>query len=94
MVQKSKGRRRRTRKLLRVKARERSPITRYLQEFEVGSKVVIKPNPSSHKGMPFKRFFGRTGTVINKRGKSYIIKIKDGNKEKTIISRPEHLKGI
>ncbi len=94
MVQKSKGRRSRTRKLLRVKARERSPITRYLQEFKVGNKVVIKPNPSSHKGMPFKRFFGRTGTVINKRGKSYIIKIKDGNKEKTIISRPEHLKGI
>jgi len=94
MVQKSKGRRRRTRKLLRVKARERLPITRYLQEFKVGSKVVIKPNPSSHKGMPFKRFFGRTGTVIDKRGKSYIIKIKDGNKGKTIISRPEHLKAI
>lgn len=94
MVQKSKGRRRRTRKLLRVKARERSPITRYLQEFKVGSKVVVKPNPSSHKGMPFKRFFGRTGTVMDKRGKSYIIKIKDGKKEKNIISRPEHLKAI
>jgi len=94
MVQKSKGRRRRTRKLLRVKARERLPITRYLQEFKVGSKVVIKPNPSSHKGMPFKRFFGRTGTVIDKRGKSYIIKIKDGKKGKNIISRPEHLKAI
>jgi large subunit ribosomal protein L21e len=44
--------------------------------------------------MPFKRFFGRTGTVIDKRGKSYIIKIKDGKKEKNIISRPEHLKAI
>ena len=94
MVQKSKGRRKRTRNLLRVKARERLPITRYLQEFIVGSKVVIKPNPSSHKGMPFKRFFGRTGTVIDKKGKSYIIKIKDGKKEKSIISRPEHLKAI
>ncbi len=94
MVQKSKGRRKRTRNLLSVKTRERLPITRYIQEFKVGSKVVIKPNPSSHKGMPFKRFFGRTGTVINKRGKSYIIKIKDGKKEKNIISRPEHLKAI
>jgi len=94
MVQKSKGRRKRTRNLLRAKVRERLPITRYLQEFKVGSKVVIKPNPSSHKGMPFKRFFGRTGTVIDKRGKSYIIKIKDGKKEKNIISRPEHLKAI
>jgi len=94
MVQKSKGRRKRTRNLLRVKARERLPITRYIQEFKIGGKVVIKPNPSSHKGMPFKRFFGRTGTVINKRGKSYIIRIKDGKKEKNIISRPEHLKAI
>jgi len=94
MVQKSKGRRKRTRNLLRVRARERLPITRYIQEFKVGSKVVIKPSPSSHKGMPFKRFFGRTGTVINKKGKSYIIKIKDGKKEKDIISRPEHLKAI
>jgi large subunit ribosomal protein L21e len=94
MVQKSKGRRKRTRNLLRGKARERLPITRYIQEFKVGSKVVIKPNPSSHKGMPFKRFFGRSGTVIDKRGKSYIIKIKDGKKEKNIISRPEHLKAI
>lgn len=94
MVQKSKGRRKGTRNLLKVKARERPPITRYLQEFKIGSKVVIKPNPSSHKGMPFKRFFGRTGTVINKKGKSYIIKIKDGKKEKDIISRPEHLKAI
>ena len=94
MVQKSKGRRKRTRNLLRVKAKEKTPITRYLQEFKTGSKVVISPNPSSHKGMPFKRFFGKTATIIDKRGKSYIIKIKDGNKEKTVISRPEHLKAI
>jgi len=94
MVQKSKGPRKRTRNLLKVRTRERLPITRYFQEFNVGSKIVIKPNPSSHKGMPFKRFFGRTGTVIDKRGKSYIIKIKDGKKEKNIISRPEHLKAI
>ena len=94
MVQKSKGPRKRTRNLLRRKARERLPITKYLQEFKVGSKIVIRPDPSSHKGMPFKRFFGRTGVVIDKKGKSYIIKIKDGKKEKDIISRPEHLKAI
>jgi large subunit ribosomal protein L21e len=92
MVQKSKGPRKRTRSLLR--ARERTPITRYLQEFKLGSKVLIRPDPSSHKGMPFKRFIGRVGTVIGKRGKSYIVKIKDGKKEKSIISRPEHLKAV
>ncbi len=92
MVQKSVGPRKRTRNLLKMGARERPAITKYLQEFEVGSKVVINPTPSSHKGMPFRRFFGKIGTVMDKRGKSYIIKIKDGKKEKNIISRPEHLK--
>ena len=92
MVQKSKGPRKRTRSLLR--ARGKTPITRYLQEFEVGSKVLIRPDPSSHKGMPFRRFIGRVGVVVEKRGKSYIVKIKDGKKEKSIICRPEHLKAI
>ncbi len=94
MVKKSKGPRARTRRLLRKRTKEKSPITRYLQEFKIGARVLIKPDPSSQKGMPFKRFFGRVGTVINKRGRSYIIRIKDGGKEKEIISRPEHLRPV
>ncbi len=94
MAQKSKGPRKRTRTLLRKGIREKTPITKYLQEFKIGSRVVIKPDPSSLKGRPFKRFFGRTGIVTEKRGKSYIIKIIDGKKEKNIIARPEHLKAI
>jgi large subunit ribosomal protein L21e len=94
MVQKSKGPRRRTRNLLKLKAREKTPITRYLKEFEIGNNVLIDPTQSSPKGMPFRRFFGRTGVITEKRGKSYIVKIKDGKKEKKLIARPEHLKAI
>ena len=94
MVQKSKGPRKKTRSLLRKGIREKTPITKYLQEFKVGDKVIIKPESSSHRGMPFKRFFGRCGTVTDKRGKSYIVKIKDGNKGKRIIARPEHLRAV
>jgi len=94
MVQKSKGPKRRTRNLLKMGVREKIAITKYLQEFKIGSKVVLRPNPSSHKGMPYKRFIGKVGIIEDKKGKSYIIKIKDGNKEKIIISRPEHLKAI
>jgi large subunit ribosomal protein L21e len=65
-----------------------------MQEFKIGEKVVIRPNPSSHKGMPFKRFIGKVGIIVEKRGKAYIVKIKDGRKEKNIISRPEHLMAI
>lgn len=92
MVQKSKGPRKKTRSKLRIRIGEKKTITKYLQEFEVGNRVVIKPDPSSAKGRPFKRFFGLAGIVQGKRGKAYIIRIKDGNKEKDIIARPEHLK--
>jgi large subunit ribosomal protein L21e len=44
--------------------------------------------------MPFPRFKGRMGKIVEKRGKSYVVEILDGNKMKKIVSRPEHLKVI
>lgn len=91
MTRKSKGFRSGTRKKLRQKL-VRPTITKFLQEFKIGQRVIIVLEPSSHKGMPFPRFKGSAGKIIEKRGKSYIVEIKDGNKLKNIISRPEHLK--
>jgi large subunit ribosomal protein L21e len=42
--------------------------------------------------MPFKRFQGLSGKIIEKRGRAYLIEIKDGNKTKTVIANPEHMK--
>lgn len=94
MVKKSRGFRAKTRNKLRQKAGYRPPITKFLEEFKVGQRVVIVQEPSSHKGMPFPRFKGNVGEVIGKRGKSYLVKIRDGKKIKQVISRPEHLKAI
>lgn len=93
MTRKSSGFRSGTRKKLRQKL-VRPTITKFLQEFKIGQRVVIALEPSSHKGMPFPRFKGKMGSIIEKRGKSYIVEIKDGNKVKKIVSRPEHLKAI
>jgi large subunit ribosomal protein L21e len=93
MVKKSHGPRARTRKKLKQKLR-RKGITRFLKEFKEGQKVMILQEPASHKGMPFPRFKGKIGKIINKRGKSYIVEVLDGKKVKKIISRPEHLKAI
>ncbi len=93
MVKKSKGFRSNTREKLKQKL-ARPPITRFLQDFAIGQNVVIILEPSSHKGMPFPRFKGKMGKIVGKRGKSYIVKIKDGNELKQIISRPEHLKAV
>lgn len=94
MVQKSHGQRHKTREKFGQPPRYRPPITKFLQKFSEGQKVVIAQEPSSHRGMPFSRFQGKVGTIIAKRGKAYIVEISDGEKLKKIISRPEHLKPL
>jgi large subunit ribosomal protein L21e len=66
-------------------------LSRILQEFEVGQFVHIDIEPSIHKGMPHPKFQGRTAQVTEKRGSSYVLKIREGSKYKTVIVRPEHL---
>ncbi len=95
MVKAPKGFRHRTRKLLRKHIRERGaipPLSLLLHEYKVGDKVHIKINPAIHKGMPHRRYHGKTGTIIGKRGKCYIVEVYLGNKRKTIIVRPEHIR--
>ncbi|MCD6503364.1 MAG: 50S ribosomal protein L21e [Euryarchaeota archaeon] len=96
MVKKHHGFRRKTRKKLSKSPRERGmpPITRFLQEFNTGDYVTIDIEPSVHKGMPHPRFQGRTGVVIGKQGKAYVVRIRDGGKYKKIIALPVHLKPI
>lgn len=92
MVKKSRGFRRDTRHKLRQKPSKRPPITKFMRTFKTGDKVVLYPEPSSQKGMPFPRYKGRAGVVRGRRGRSYLVEIMNGGKKKTIISRPEHLK--
>lgn len=94
MTRKSRGFRAKTRFKLRQKAAYRPPITKFLKEFKKDQTVVILQEPASQRGMPHPRFKGKTGTIIEKRGKSYIVQILDGNKAKKLIARPEHLKAI
>jgi len=37
-------------------------------EYKPGDKVHIITNPAIHKGMPHRRYHGKTGEVIGKRG--------------------------
>ena len=92
MTRKSRGVRSKTRQ--KLKSRVRPTITKFLQEFKSGQIVMIEQEPSSYSGMPFPRYKGKSGKVISKRGKAYIIEIADGNKVKQIIAKPEHLKAI
>jgi len=92
MVVKSHGPRKRTREKFRKL--KRVAVNEFVKKFEIGDKVIIDIESSSSKGMPFRRFQGLYGKVIDKRGRAYLIEIKDGNKLKTIIANPEHLKAV
>lgn len=90
------GRRIKTRSLLKKNVRERGikPPSYLLQDYKPGEKVVLKYDPSVHKGMPHRRFYGKIGTIMGKRGRAYILQVMDGDKTKTLIARPEHLKRL
>jgi len=92
-VRKSRGYRAKTRTLLKLNPRERGKTTlsKVLYNYEEGDKVVVKINPSVHKGMPHRRFHGRVGVVVTKRGRSYVVHVSQGDATKEVIVRPEHL---
>jgi len=80
---------------LRKNVREKGavpPLSLLMIDYNPGDKVHIVINPSIHKGMPHRRYYGKTGEIVGKRGKSYIVKVYIGDKEKTLFVRPEHLK--
>jgi large subunit ribosomal protein L21e len=41
--------------------------------------------------MPHKRFHGKIGNVIEKRGRGYVLSVPQGNAIKQIIVRSEHI---
>ncbi|MDR1721448.1 MAG: 50S ribosomal protein L21e [Methanobrevibacter sp.] len=93
-MQRSRGFRSKTRKKLTGVSRpgRSNPITRKIQKFNNDDLVHIIIDPSIHKGQPHPRFHGKTAKVIGSKGKAYILALKDGNKAKELIVRPEHLK--
>jgi large subunit ribosomal protein L21e len=75
-----------------IRRRGLPPVTSVIQKFEVGQKVHIVCEPSIHRGMPHRRFHGKTGTILGQRGRAWLLKILDGETVKTVIARPQHLK--
>jgi large subunit ribosomal protein L21e len=92
-MKRSQGYRSKTRALLTKPAREKGKIKirKLLYNYQPGDKVVIKIDPSIHKGMPHRRYHGKIGVITNKRGRAYIINVTQGNATKEVIVRPEHL---
>ncbi len=76
-----------------VRTRGKLQLSRYFQEFEKGNSVAVMKEKAVPSNFPL-RLQGRTGIIENRRGKAYIVKIKDQNKEKRFLIEAIHLKKI
>ncbi len=91
----NKGYRNKSRKIYRISPRKRgqNSIDKYLLDYEKGDKVNIIGDPSQHKrGLPHRRFYGKTGQIIGVRGRCFEVEVKLGNSKKILIIGKEHLK--
>ncbi len=69
-------------------------MTHFFTSFEPGEKAAIVIDPSVHKGQPNSRYHGLTGTVLERRGRGYILAIEQGSLTKKVIAAPEHLRKV
>ena len=81
------------RRILKKAPREKGKpkLGKLLYEYEPGTQVIIRMDSSVQKSLPHKRFHGKIGTVIEKRGRGYVVSVTDGAALKQIIVRSEHI---
>jgi len=77
----------------RLRTHGKIKFSNYFQEFKEGDRVAVVRELAVQPKFP-KQIQGRSGVVQSKRGNSYIVNIKDLNKEKTYIIHPVHLKKL
>lgn len=95
MVKAPQGLRHRTRKIFRKRVREKGrvpPLSKILIDYRPGDRVYIIADPAIHKAMPHRRYHGKVGVVVGKRGRAYIVQLKVGSKIKTLFLLPEHMR--
>jgi len=77
----------------KVRTRGKLQLSRYFQNLKKGEAVAVVREPAVQSSFP-ERLQGRTGSIQGKRGKSYIVKIKNQAKLKEFLIAPIHLKKI
>ena len=76
-----------------VRTRGKLQFSKYFQELKKDDSVAVVREPAVQSSFP-KTLQGRTGIIESKRGKVYVVKIKDQNKEKKFLIEAIHLKQI
>jgi len=77
----------------KVRTRGKFSFRDFFQKFQEGDHVAVVRERALVINFP-ERLQGRTGIVVGKRGRSYIVNIKDQSKLKQYLIAPIHLKKI
>ena len=75
----------------KIRTKGKLQFHRYFQDLEKGDSVTIIKELAVKSNFPVK-LQGKTGLVEGKRGKAYIVRIKDKNKVKRFLIEAIHLK--
>jgi large subunit ribosomal protein L21e len=77
----------------KVREKGKLRLSSYFKKVEDGADVAIVTDTGVRFSYP-KRIKGMSGKVLESRGKFKLVEIKDGNKAKTFIIHPIHLKKL
>ena len=77
----------------KIRQKGKIKLSQYLKKIDDGARVAIVQEQAVRSAFP-KRIVGQSGNVTGSRGKFKLVKIKDGDKVKTFIMHPVHLKDI
>lgn len=76
-----------------VREKGKLSLSSYFKKLDDGDSVAIVVNKGVRASFP-KRLQGLSGKVTGSRGRFNLVEIKDGNKLKTFIIHPVHLKKL
>ncbi|BCS91385.1 MAG: 50S ribosomal protein L21e [Candidatus Micrarchaeota archaeon] len=67
-------------------------IYEYIKSFNIGDKAIIFPRSPDIK--IHARFKGKVGRIVEKRGRAYVVEIKEGSVSKYLMLHPVDLKRL
>jgi len=77
----------------KIRERGKLKLSSYFKKINDGASVALVTDAGVRSSYP-KRLKGMSGIVLESRGRFKLVEIKDGNKAKTLIVHPVHLKKL
>ena len=77
----------------KIRTKGKIKLSDYFKKINSGDKVAVVKELGVRSGFP-QRIVGKSGNVVGVRGRYFEVEIIDGNKKKTFIIHPVHLKKL